>query len=159
MFAIRCTVPLLAGALALAGCDAPAGNGGSAAPPVDSAAVARQESETGATPGVLVPVNRSDVRGAVRLSRNGDDLLAVVDAEGLEPGVRYSVRIHEGDCADGGPVLLPLGRMTAGEDGTGSLRFRAEADRLPNAERVFVQIHTGDRAVACANVERGGVGS
>lgn len=158
----RFTVPLLAGMIALAGCDAPDGNNGSAEPSSDSAGVAAGspagvagvDSLTAPTPEVLASINRSEVRGTARLTRSGDDLLAVVKAEGLEPGARYTTRIHEGSCADGGTVLLPLGRMTGGADGTGSLRFRAAAERLPDAERLFVQIHgEDDRAVACANIE------
>lgn len=145
----RFAVPVMAGTIVLAACDTGEEQSSVDTPVEDSLAAA-----TAPTPGVLASINRSGVRGTARLTREDDDVIVVVEAEGLEPGSRYDAQLHEGVCADGGPAVLPLGRITGGDDGNGSLRFRAASDRLSGEETVFVQIDAaGDSAVACANVE------
>lgn len=155
MTLIRFAVPLLAGALALAGCEA------GEEPALDDA----HAEEAGAvdsvealapTPGALTPINRSGIRGRAELTPEGDGFLLFVEAEGLEPGTRYTAHVHEGRCAAGGAIRLPLGRVMATDQGTGSIRMRVEEDRIPLEEELFVQLHApDDRPVACANLDRG----
>lgn len=151
----RFAVPVIAGAMVLAACDT-----GEQQSWVDSPVEDSLDGATAPTPGVLASINRSGVRGTARITREADDVIVVVEAEGLEAGSRYDAQLHEGLCADGGPAVLALGRMTGGDDGTASLRFRAASDRLADEENVFVQVNAaGDSAVACANVESAEQGS
>lgn len=150
----------LAAALVLGGCDA----GGEAERAGSEAAAESAESavgEVGETPrdsapgpqsATLSSVNRSDVRGTAGVDRDGDDAVVRLDVEGLEPGQRYSAHVHEGRCATGGPIRLPLGRITADEGGSGGVRMRVAGNRLPDAG-LFVQIHApSGEPVACADV-------
>jgi hypothetical protein len=147
---------LTAALLATAACD----TGDTPAPdePLDSAVGEAPDVEPFAPePGDLIPINQSGVRGRATLSAEGDGGRAEVEGEGLEPGESYTAHVHEGRCADGGPVRLPLGRMTASTEGTGSLRTRVDADRLPAGATLFIQVHAADDTpVACADIEREG---
>lgn len=148
----RSMASVVAGALVLTAC----GAGEEREERTADAPVQNSVEATSPTPGVLASINRSGVRGSARITRQGEDLLVVVDADSLEPGTRYSAAIHEGGCAEGGPLILPLGDITGGGDGGGSLRFRTAAEEVvPEGQGdLFVQIHApDDRAVACANVE------
>lgn len=144
----RAVLPLLAAALLLGACDA-----GDQQPATEEA-VDTLTRELAPEPGDLMPINRSEVRGRATIDRDGDDLRVVVQGEGLEPGAAYTAHVHEGECAAGGPIRLPLGRMTATPEGTGSLRMRVSADRLPTEGNLFVQIHAPDDSpVACADID------
>lgn len=155
----RFAVPLLAATLALTACEA------GEAPATDDA----EREEAGAvdsvealapTPGALTPINRSGIRGRAEVTPEGDGFLLLVEAEGLEPGTRYTAHLHDGRCADGGAIRLPLGRVMATDQGTGSIRMQVDADRIPVEEELFVQIHgPDDRPVACANLDAGNGGS
>lgn len=141
------TTPLIAAALILGGCEMEAPDEASPADTVEAAAPALGE---------LMPINRSGVWGRAEAVRDGDELVVEAAAEGLEPDGEYAAFLHEGRCADGGPVRLSLGRITAADDGTGSLRFRAEPERAPAGPALFVQLHAADdQPVACADVGPG----
>lgn len=47
-----------------------------------------------------------------------------VELRGLEPGEAYPVHLHQGTCADGGPVVLGFETVRAGTSGTGTSRTR-----------------------------------
>lgn len=150
-------VPLLAVALLVGACEAadpevePVPDTLSEGAQTDDTAAAGEE--LAPSPGALVPINRSAVRGRASITGDGDDFQVVVLGEGLEPGERYSATVHEGTCAEGGPIRLPLGRMTATAAGAGSLRMRVDADRIPTDSELFVQIQgPDDQPVACANI-------
>lgn len=152
----RIIVPLLAVGLAgaLGACDA--GNDTPARDaPLDEPRTGDSVEALAPTPGELTPINRSGVRGRAEIRTGGDGAFMVrVEADSLEPGGRYTAHIHEGRCADGGPSRLPLGRITATGEGTGSIRMRVDADRLPAEADLFVQLHApDDRPVACANLD------
>ena len=101
----------------------------------------------------LAPVNRSGVTGTVRADHDGDEVTVTVEVAGLEAGGEYPAHIHSGRCAAGGPVAVPLGRITAGEDGTGRLTTRVAAAELGAEDAAFVQVHGADGAVvACADL-------
>ena len=98
-------------------------------------------------------VNRSGIQGTVTASHEGDDATVTVTLEGLEPGVAYPVHIHGGRCAAGGPVEVPLGRITASAEGTGRLTSRVAGSDLSPDRPAFVQAHGPDgAAVACADI-------
>lgn len=149
--------PLFAAVLVLGACDA-----AEAPAPADEAQELPQDSPVAeaAEPGVLTPINRSGVRGRASLDEDGDEIEVVVEAEGLEPGSRYTAQVHEGRCADEGPVRLTLDEIVASDDGTGSASGDTPASQIAEDAGLLVQIHDGDgEAVACADLEREGVGS
>lgn len=149
----RYAVPLLAAILLiLGGCDA-----GDTPPTEEEAGALPEAEELAPRPGALTPINQSDVRGTASFVRDQGTLRLEVEGEGLEPGSRYSAHVHEGRCADGGPIRLPMGHMTASPEGTGSMRLQVDEDRLSAEGDYFVQIYApDDRPVACANIESGG---
>lgn len=74
-----------------------------------------------------------------------------VAVHGLVPGVGYGVNVHEGGCRARGPVRLPLGRVTARDDGSASVRMTLDSDRLPDMPH-YVQVQGPDGPVACADI-------
>lgn len=149
--------PLFAALVVLGACDA-----GEAPAPADEAQEVPQDSPVAeaAEPGVLTPINRSGVRGRAELEEDGDEIEVLVEAEGLESGARYTVQVHEGRCADEGPVRLTLDDIVAGGDGTGSTRGDTSGGQVAADTGLFVQILDGDgEAVACAELERERAGS
>lgn len=120
------------------------------APGEQEAVVEPRTAEAGADR--VIPVERSGVRGSAGLERDGQDAVIRLRLEGLEPGASYSAAVHEGRCAAGGALTLPIGRITAAADSAGSTRMRVSADQLPEAE-LFIQVYgPGDRPVACADI-------
>lgn len=100
----------------------------------------------------FAPVNRSGITGTVEADHEADDVTVTVELAGLAPGTEYPVHIHTGRCAAGGPVAVPLGRITARPDSTGRLTTRADGSGLGD-EPAFVQVHgPGGDAVACADL-------
>lgn len=124
-------------------CDAPADR-----PADDDDAVAE------AAEGVeLVPINRSDVRGLVRIEPSGDEVVAELSLDGIDPDQRYYANLHQGSCAAGGALVLTLGRIRAGSEGTGSTRVLLDPGQVPDGQDLFVQVYDQqDGAVACADV-------
>jgi hypothetical protein len=141
---------VLVASLAMGGCgeagvEARVGPGGR--PDVATPAAVDSEATT------LAPLNRSDVNGTAVVHREGGEAAVRLDVEGLEPGARYAAHVHEGRCATGGPIRLPLGRITADEDGAGAIRMRVDTSRLPRSD-LFIQLHApGGAPVACADVD------
>jgi hypothetical protein len=146
----RYAIPLLAAVLLfLGGCDA-----GDAPPEGEAARAVPEADDLAPQPGALAPINQSDVRGSATVVREQGSLRLVVEGEGLEPGSRYSAHVHEGRCSEGGPVRLPMGHMTASQEGTGSVRMQVGEDRLSSELDYFIQIYApDDRPVACANID------
>lgn len=152
---------LAAATLFILGCDA-----GDAGDPEDRDAprpgmdAATGDAATGAAgPAEFAPVNRSGVRGTVEADHEEDAVTVTVQLAGLDPGSVYPVHIHTGRCAAGGPVAVPLGRITARADSTGRLTTRADGSGLGAGDPAFVQVHAPEgAAVACADLaghERG----
>jgi hypothetical protein len=140
--------------IALAGCDAgDAGADDEAAANPEGAAERRDAAGDDEPRVELAPINQSGITGEAAFDRDGDQLTVNVSLEGLEPGAQYPAHLHDGRCAAGGPVRLPLGDVTAGEDGAGSLRMRLSGERVQAGEAVFVQVHgTDGQPVACADL-------
>lgn len=144
----------LAVALVLGGCDA-----GEEAERAGPEAPADTAGSTGIAPepmpggAALTAIDSSEVRGTAQVAREGAEVVVRLHVEGLEPGQRYAAHVHEGRCATGGPIRLPLGRIIADEDGGGALRMRVAGDRLPETG-LFVQVHASTgQPVACADVD------
>jgi hypothetical protein len=104
----------------------------------------------------LAPIDHSGVTGTVVADRGDDEVSITATLEGLEPGVSYSAHVHDGRCAAGGPVRIPMGDLERGEEGTGTFRLTTGASTLPAGAEVFVQVHGADgAAVACADLSQG----
>ena len=101
----------------------------------------------------LASIDRSGVTGRVEGEPDGEGASLTLTLDGLEPGSVYPAHLHSGRCAAGGPVVVPLGRVTAEQDGTGSLTAEVEGTELAADEPLFVQAHNPDGdAVACGDL-------
>lgn len=146
----RMALPMALAVLAAA-CDAPE-RARTEAEAEGTAALA----ETGEAEEELIPINQSGVRGSARVTRDDDEAVVAVRVGGLRPGERYAANVHQGRCAAGGALILPLGRLTAGQDSVASSRMRVSGASLPEGTDLFVQVYgPDDRPVACADVAGG----
>ena len=135
---------LVAAAVTLVGCDA--GDAPAAEEELPGTTELDAEAE-------FAPVNRSGVTGTIAADHDGDAATISVDLAGLEEGTVYPVHIHTGLCAAGGPVAVPLGRITGGNDGSGRLTARVAASQLAPDQPAFVQVHgSSGAAIACADI-------
>lgn len=101
----------------------------------------------------LAPIDHSGVTGTVEADRDDDEVSVTVTLEGLQPGVAYEAHLHDGRCAAGGPVRIPMGELERGSEGEGVFRLTVRAVNLPEEDPVFVQVHGADgAAVACADL-------
>lgn len=98
---------------------------------------------------------RSPITAEVLLEDRPSGVSLRVTLDGLAPDRRYPVHVHQGACGESGRVSLPLGRITARSDGTGSVRMTVAEDRLP--ERPFsVRVLDPDGSpVACRDIDAG----
>lgn len=133
---------------AVAGCEAGQETEQPAGEPED---VRAAEIEAGARE--LAPIDHSGVTGTVRADRDDENVTITLTVQGLQSGVEYSAHVHQGRCAAGGPVVLPLGDLNVTEAGEGRARLRTGADRIPADSDAFVQVHgSGGRPVACVDL-------
>lgn len=94
------------------------------------------------------------VTGEARLEERPDGGASiVVSLQGLDAGALYPVTLHQGSCAHGGPVRVPLGRITARADGTGSLRMVLAEGQVPASPLFARAIGPSGGPVACADIE------
>lgn len=108
-------------------------------------------------PPTLAPIDHSGVTGTVETDRGEEEVTVTVTVEGLQDGVSYSAHVHDGRCAAGGPVRIPLDDLEPGDEGRGTFRLATDAATLPADEPVFVQVHGRDGvAVACADLPQPG---
>ncbi len=96
----------------------------------------------------------SAAEGAFRLSREGDSYNALVSIDTHRGPGDYPVHIHEGTCATGGSVTVPLTSVEGGEGGEGQSRTTFSAADLPAGGAYFVQLHDAQdqSAIACADL-------
>lgn len=136
-------------ALLAAGCGGDQPDGGDT--PARSGAGSAAEGPSGSA--AVAADSTAAVAAEVVLEDRASGVSLRVTLAGLVPDRRYPVHVHEGGCGGGGRVSLPLGRVTAGPDGTGSVRMSLDDDRLP--ERPFsVRVLDPDGSpVACEDVE------
>ncbi len=147
---------VLAAAAFVAGCgDAPDRRQPAADTGSVSAAAAgsptRQPHQAGDS--AVTPVEVASITASAEVEDRPGGASIRVTLTGLEPEARYPVNVHEGPCVGHGRVSLPLGRITARPDGTGTVRMTVGAGRLPN--RPF-SVHVRDPSgspVACAEVD------
>jgi hypothetical protein len=95
----------------------------------------------------------SGITADVDLEDLGDRVSVRVTLHGLVPDERYPVNVHADGCDARGAVRLPMGRVTGGEDGTGSVRMTVARDRLPDGPFAIRAQDPDGTPVACAQVD------
>lgn len=68
----------------------------------------------------------------------------VVELRGLEAGRSHPVFLHHGRCDEGGPALLPLESVEAGEDGSGASRTVLTAEEMMTRMREAMEGEGGE---------------
>jgi hypothetical protein len=89
----------------------------------------------------LLSVGGSGVAGDVTVTTGPDGVAFTIEVAGLPEAAEYSVHVHRGVCAEGGPVAAALTAVTGSADGSGSSTTRLPAAEVPANEPVFVQLH------------------
>ena len=102
----------------------------------------------------LEPVDDSGVSGQATAMHTEDEVVVVLELEGLPAAGEYAAHIHAGTCAEGGPVAVPLNDVIADENGTGTSTTAMDADAMDHEEAHFFQVHSADGPpIACGDVE------
>lgn len=96
----------------------------------------------------------SAAEGVFRLSPEGENYNAVVSIDTHRGPGDYPVHIHEGTCATGGSVVVPLTSVEGGEGGEGQSRTTFSAADLAAGGTYFVQLHDAQdqSPIACADL-------
>lgn len=84
----------------------------------------------------------------------------VVELRGLEAGATYPVHVHQGTCAEGGGVVLPLESVTGGEDGTGSSTTEVSPEQMHEMMKKLMEARGGMEGMehgAMEDTARGGM--
>lgn len=109
------------------------------------------EMEHSVTP--LHPEGGSEVEGEALAMHEEDSVVLIIEVSGLPSEGEYAAHIHEGSCAEGGPVTVGLTSVAGGPDGQGSSTTVLGIDELDPAQPIFVQIHGEDGdPIACGDV-------
>jgi hypothetical protein len=102
----------------------------------------------------LHPVNDSGVSGVAELMHSNNQVVVVLELEGLPGEGGYAAHIHVGSCADGGPVGAPLDPVVGLADGTGTSTTTIDAGDLSRSDPHFIQVHgEAGTPIACGDVE------
>jgi Cu/Zn superoxide dismutase len=102
----------------------------------------------------LAPVRESGVSGEATALHSEDEVVIVLEVQGLPRAGQYAAHIHAGTCADGGPVAVPLNAVVAGEDGDGTSSTTLDPDDMDHDRAHFFQVHSADGPpVACGDME------
>lgn len=107
---------------------------------------------------MLETLNESGVTGTVTVTHEGESVVVDVQVQGVSEGEELPAHVHEGDCATGGSVLVPLNAIAI-SDGSGSSSTTLEAAQVPEDQAAYVQVHAPDgQPVACADLPGHGTG-
>jgi hypothetical protein len=122
-----------------------------AAPDTASAAVAMHAE--------LEAQGGTDVIGSVALTPGAGETTVSVEIHGANSGLPYVAELVDGSCASGGPVIVQLGEITAGEEGDGDFQRAVDSALLgPDRPHRAVQVRgAGDAGaiVACGDLGPG----
>jgi Cu/Zn superoxide dismutase len=94
--------------------------------------------------------------GRAELFQKGSDVSVWISLKGLTPGP-HAVHLHVGTCAAPGTIAVSLGDVTAGPDGTASMKI-ASTSTIPVVGKGYsLDVHAGASAaagdvVACGNL-------
>lgn len=102
----------------------------------------------------LEPVGDSGVSGQASALHTADEVMVILQVEGLPGAGEYAAHIHSGTCAEGGPVAVPLSAVVADDDGDGTSTTALDAGDMDHDGSHFFQIHSADGPpVACGDLE------
>jgi len=102
----------------------------------------------------LEPVDDSGVSGQATVMHTEDELVVVLELEGLPEAGEFAAHIHAGSCAEGGPVAVPLNDVIADEEGFGTSTTALDADAIDHDGEYFFQVHSADGPpIACGDLE------
>jgi plastocyanin len=105
----------------------------------------------------LAASGNSGVTGHAMLTQTGTNTSVTVTLSGLAPGSAHAGHIHSGACS--GPILFPLGTITADSAGQGSATATVNAPVDLNVW--WVQYHASDNPpgppIACGQPRAGGM--
>lgn len=146
----------------VAACGAPEGEDAMGDMEEAEAAAEEMAEETPAMPEAtsiaLETLNESGITGTATATHEGASVVIDVQVEGATADGTLPAHIHEGDCATGGGVLVPLNSVEV-TDGTGSSSTTLEAAQVPADQAAYVQVHAADgQPVACGNLQGHGSG-
>lgn len=155
---------LLLPLLMVAACGAPEedeamGAAEEAEAPAETAPVEEMETEPpGEVSVTLETLNESGVTGTAVATHEGESVVVEVEVQGAPDVEELAAHIHEGDCASGGPVLVPLETVTVA-DGTGTSSTTLTADQVPAGQAAYIQVHGPEgQPVACGDLQGHGSG-
>lgn len=150
------TIPLVFAAFFLvAGCEGPEQEAPEAVPaePAQQETAAPVE-EVPHTATQLEEVNGSGVSGEAMAMDSNETVVVALELEGLPAEREYAAHIHEGTCAEGGPVAVALNPVLGLDDGTGSSTTMLEGDEIPTDGDHFIQVHgEGGAPIACGDMD------
>jgi plastocyanin len=128
---------------------------GAAAPAAPSAPATGQGGTTAMAD--LAASNNSGVNGHAMLTQTGSNTAVTVTLSGMAPGSAHAGMIHSGACS--GPILFPLGTITADSAGQGSATATVNAPI--DLSTWWVQYHASDNPpgppIACGQPHAGGM--
>lgn len=102
----------------------------------------------------LDAMNESGVAGEAMAMHSDDAVVIMLEIEGLPGEGEYPAHIHSGNCADGGPVAVPLDPVIGLPDGTGASTTTLEIDEVSEDEPHFIMVHgEGTNPIACGDME------
>lgn len=106
----------------------------------------------------LEALNESGVTGSAVAMHEGDSVVVEVQVQGASADGELPAHIHEGDCATGGSVLVPLSSVAV-TGGTGSSTTTLGADQVPEGQAAYIQVHGPEgQPIACGNLQGHGSG-
>jgi plastocyanin len=150
--------PVMATSSDMAGMAGMAGMPGMGAMPPATAGAATTTGGAAAAPSAmasLAAVLGSGVTGQATVSQSGGTTTVSVTLSGLAPGSAHAGHIHRGSCA--GPILFPLGTITADSSGGGSATATVSAPL--DTSNWWVQYHVSDSppgpGITCGQVMAG----
>lgn len=101
----------------------------------------------------LAAKSESGITGTASFAKKGDSLAVKVSLSGLKEGASYPAHIHQGSCAQGGPVAAALTSVTGEAGGSGKSESVVAKGSLQDTASYFVQAHLPDGTpAACGNV-------
>jgi hypothetical protein len=148
-------LPLFAATLVvLAGCDGETGSDGT--PMTEAEELTAQGGAEFPPPRIvaLQSMNESGVMGELWGYFETDLITLILELKDLPGEGSFATHIHEGRCADGGPILVPLNPVAGLPDGSGSSTTALDPPDLPSESPLFVLVHGVDGLpLACGDLE------
>lgn len=101
----------------------------------------------------LASTEGSGVSGEAMAMHSDDAVVIILELEGLPSEGPYPAHIHQGRCAEGGPVVVPLNPVAGLADGTGTSTTTLEAHEVGTDTPHFIMIRgEGGTSLACGDL-------